>query len=527
MEEMFLSFRDIYFGQIEAKSEKIKTDEERKSFRESFLLPYNINIEDFVEGRMRYIYGLKGTGKTALLRYLSILINDDYSSPTSFILFKTDIKENTRQDFEKTASVFNTEMFNGLGPESQDFEIIWRWVFHRHIVETIERNKLPIFKDDKNWNDYKKHVMAIKLISDETGLPSLIPSLTEGYVDIEEDSELPLLKYKLISEQTVARTKFISAVAICDALFKLLKKMSEMRLYVLIDELELSKINLETYNRDIRLIRDLIVVMDEMNVICAEYDLNIYFIASVRSEVLNSIESAGKEINKSIEDFGQLISWDSYLNHDVKHPLIQIILKRIKTAYKRKNIPLKKTDKVIFDLYFPNKIQGMTPEKYILIHTWFRPRDIVRLLILSQKEHLNQNVLNQLVFDNIRKQYSLRSWSEVCEELITRYSPDELFAVETLLTGFSAFFYFAKLKTRVDLLIKEDNKLKCLIDRISLVEILNDLYTIGVLGNNYKESTHEGIKIRTKVRFAFRGDKRLLTDKRMMIHNALKGHLSN
>ena len=73
-----LILKNIYFGKTDAKNElNENTPEQRKNFKDTFLLPAQFNLSDFVEGKKYFIYGLKGTGKTAFLRYLSIYIEDD------------------------------------------------------------------------------------------------------------------------------------------------------------------------------------------------------------------------------------------------------------------------------------------------------------------------------------------------------------------------------------------------------------------------------------------------------------------
>lgn len=63
------------------------------------------------------------------------------------------------------------------------------------------------------------------------------------------------------------------------------------------------------YQRDIQLVRDLIIAVDRFNELCKGAKYDIHVITSVRSEVIHSVHSAGYEINKSIEDFGVSISW--------------------------------------------------------------------------------------------------------------------------------------------------------------------------------------------------------------------------
>ena len=71
-----LMLKDLYLGTIDAKNELInESEDEIKRFEDSFLLPENIILDDFLNLKRYFIVGLKGTGKTALLRYLALKAN--------------------------------------------------------------------------------------------------------------------------------------------------------------------------------------------------------------------------------------------------------------------------------------------------------------------------------------------------------------------------------------------------------------------------------------------------------------------
>ena len=82
-----LLLKDVFFGKTDAKNEFFEdTEEERDTFMQGFLLPEVINLDDFRFGRKYFITGLKGTGKTALMRYISLHLIRNYQSNTHFFL---------------------------------------------------------------------------------------------------------------------------------------------------------------------------------------------------------------------------------------------------------------------------------------------------------------------------------------------------------------------------------------------------------------------------------------------------------
>lgn len=87
--------------------------------------------------------------------------------------------------------------------------------------------------------------------------------------------------------------------------------------------------------------------------------------------------------------------------------------------------------------------------KYLLHHTWYRPRDIVRLLILAQKEFPKKESFDHQVFDTIKRQYSTDSWIEMTEELRATYKEDEIEVIRRILYGFKPYFHHSEVLTRI------------------------------------------------------------------------------
>ena len=99
-----LKLKDIQLGNIDAKNELLSnTDEEIARFLASFVIPPVLNIEKYYSRQKYFIVGSKGTGKTALLRYVSLKLEEDSESISSFVLFKSDVDEDLRKDFARAA----------------------------------------------------------------------------------------------------------------------------------------------------------------------------------------------------------------------------------------------------------------------------------------------------------------------------------------------------------------------------------------------------------------------------------------
>jgi ABC-type polar amino acid transport system ATPase subunit len=157
-----LQLKDIFVGKTDAKNEFIEnTKDEQNKFIDSYLIPENIILSDFEKGKKYYITGLKGTGKTALLRFLELKFKLKNAN-SSFILFKSEFSEEDKTNFSKAASTFLTEK-NETNEIEEDFLNIWEWFLHRHIVKYSKEYNISFFQNNKDWDKYSKCVLAPKL----------------------------------------------------------------------------------------------------------------------------------------------------------------------------------------------------------------------------------------------------------------------------------------------------------------------------------------------------------------------------
>ena len=100
-----LTLKDIPLGNIDAKNEVLSgAPEEIERFLAAYVTPPALVIDKFVNRQKYYVVGLKGTGKTALLRYISLQLERD-DAVSSFVLFKSDLDEDLKKDFSKAARV--------------------------------------------------------------------------------------------------------------------------------------------------------------------------------------------------------------------------------------------------------------------------------------------------------------------------------------------------------------------------------------------------------------------------------------
>ena len=284
--------------------------------------------------------------------------------------------------------------------------------------------------------------------------------------------------------------------------------------YILVDELEAYYGDSQIFKRDLFMIRDLIFTVKRFNTVFSRSEMKgIKVICSVRSEIINAISRfiVTKEVNKVVSGFSVPLNWNYANSSSYAHPIIQIILKRIflcdqQTEYKSLEI---------YRRWFPEQIHEMEPASYILNNSWYKPRDMIRLLMCAKNSmHNDKSVFSSAVFDSIVKTYSEESLQEIKEELRALYTSDEIDSIISCFTGFKTVFSISDLQGRI-----KQFYVGTILEQ-KFVQVLNDLYRLGFLGNF--------LPVSKTYHWQHRGDSALIMSDewRLCIHYALHSALA-
>jgi hypothetical protein len=511
---MALKIKDIYFGSTDAKNELLHNSEDEKTrFLSSFVQPPTLDVEKFFKRDKYFVVGLKGTGKTALLRYISLKLERAYGSTSHFVLFKSEIDESIKKDFSKASRVqFVEENVNSY--DSDDYESVWRWFIYRKIASIIVDDK-SIDQKNENLSPFLEIVgseLEHKLQRD--GIMRLVPSIRKGNIEISKAPKIELF-FDWDSKDT-ARVDFNSVVRRADEFFKNIPILNK-RIDIFFDELELNFSSSKQYQRDARLIRDLVISIEKVNATCKAKGYNICIFAALRSEVLNIVDAIGKEINKPIYDFGSSILWNRAGLDATQQPLLNIICQKINMSREIHGFEKIPNSKIWSD-YFPDRIHGRAPQIYILHNSWYRPRDIVRLLLSVQEQYPEETSFLLQGIEAVRKGYSTASWVELTEELKAKYRQDDINGIKYILYGYKSSSSLIEISRRAMEKSEEYKETRSLLEKYDIKDVLIDLYRIGVVGNHDREND--------RMRFSFRGDDEILFDRNIFVHIALRAHLS-
>lgn len=506
-----MPLKDINFGDIDAKNEILKqTRAKEKLFFESFFIRPSLPIDDFLSGQKSFILGLKGTGKTALLRYLKDL-SEQVDDLTHLILFKSQVTEEDRQALSDNSG-YEIVGYGDTQTFIQDFKESWKWIIYQRIAKVLKESEF----------DTPDIAKFLELTGIHEGraptLGSLLTKIKGGKLKLGIKGYGVAVELGIDSDRIDSEERTVSISELNRVCSSLLNDIDlSKKLYVFFDELELFHQTQEQFDRDRRIVRDLIYAISQINADSAENGRNIYLVATLRSEVLHSVLQLGHEISRDVDDYGLKLDWsDGKETKD--HQLLKMIAKKIALSSQTPE------DKV-WETFFPDNINNQPYYQFILNSSYYRPRDIVRLLRVAREFDQNAETFTTEHFDQTATKFSEQTWIEITEELLASYSHQDIEALQKLFLGFSTHFFKEDLEHRIETRHKRDHHIQELLKRKNLTQIFSDLYRIGIIGNDFVSHPNSS-KRRIMRRWIYRGNSTLNEYERMAFHKSLWKHLS-
>ncbi len=401
----------------------------------------------------------------------------------------------------------------------QNFRNIWKWFFHQKIVASVLEHKLVL---SGAWKRYVKCITSVEEPNVLSRIGNLFPRIRSGKLHFKT-KDIPFIDaefgIEVESEGKESGIEFVRLVALADKCFSELDSLSK-DIVLLVDELEVFYVTREQFERDCRLIRDLIIVADEFNRQAWKSNVPIRVICAVRSEVITAVNRFGGEIGKMVEDLGIQMSW-SYPGSFLGQPLLNIVTKKIVASEVLAFGESRTAD--VWEHYFAKKIHNLDVRRYLLEKSFWRPRDLVRLLNLARECDLSAPKFVQRQFDQQASEYAKRIWREMNEELLTIYSEKEIAALQFALNGFKRRFRYKEIKQQFENKGERNILVKQLVKKRGVDQILQDLFQCGIVGNEFE------LRIRGErkevTRWVFKGDDHILPERRMMIHRSLWRYL--
>lgn len=510
----YIAIKELVFGKTDAYNELLEYGPEH--FARSFL-PYDAyNIDSFINGSKYYIYGGKGTGKTALLKYLECTLSQNPENLVVSIRYKSSFDADDKKELIRASIPNNVseEIIENVEPtDAKDCVLAWQLYLISRVINGIENDgEYQLFLKNRQYEDLIKLIKSV--YADNTH--HVVPKISKGHATINLSTLKGLSADVELEIELQSKTKQVNYQKLAKKVIELYTTLSPIttphKIYILFDELELSVQSKKMNKRDIELVRDLILAVYKLNEVSKTKSFPIFFISSIRSEVINSIYSSGYEINKPIEDYGKEVSWYIRGGNYNDSPLIAMIIHKIKASEELAGIP---DSGDIWKRYFPATINEYESKEYILRYTWHRPRDIVRLLGIAQEYSGNSSQFTQEIFDKTMRVYSEKSWNEIAEDLSLIYDKMELKTIKKLFTNISVPFTFGELNKRLNSLSEKYDYIAAFKEKHKLIDVLDQLFDSGVIGNSGQ-----------RMLFKFLKDGDLDPTGNMIIHQPLRNYFA-
>ncbi|MCI8773296.1 MAG: hypothetical protein HFI50_05095 [Lachnospiraceae bacterium] len=475
---MELRVKEIYAGKLDARYEDLVLFENT-----NMILPPNLNMEDIIKGDKYYIIGNKGTGKTALLLYISnYLVKNDSDAICSTILFKSDYNKTERIRLESLERqlVDLLDVTSSHSVFMTDYTNLWKLTIYFKIVIDNKTNNYKIFENNTNWKAFENLILRLSNTAqigtaEKLAITNSIPKVIE--IDTQNGRIYTSEEQVLIPQQddAIELINFNKALEIADYLFDRLERMTATY-FICIDELETSYGN-ANFMRDLQMIHDWIEVVSIINEKIQKFKYKkTKIVLSVRSEMLYSIEKHlnADEINKKTMSYRILLDWKNKHGNNISNPLFLIWLKRIAKLMDDDTNP----DYLqIRQNWFPPAIGTEDTIDFILNRTWQKPRDIVRFILLSvNAAGIEDTKFSKDLLLNVLEEYSRDSRTEIVEEMSAFYKSEQINLFFSSLKNFKIKFSEEEYERH----IYEDYEGNEAFSNIDAV--LADLYRFGVLG---------------------------------------------
>ncbi|MCA3167609.1 MAG: hypothetical protein ING22_03520 [Burkholderiales bacterium] len=484
-----LSIKNIYVGSLDTTMEiDVGGPPSLSQFVGSYYIKNQKDLDNFISGRKFYVYGQKGAGKTAFLRYAGEMVRRNKDLAGTYILYRfakdfpdqahRDITEYVYRKRKKEHDSDNTyiNIFRDL-----DYEDFWTYIILDRVNDFLSSASEAYVLKDKFFERFQKKLKDIDKGTIMDRIARLVPRAKQGTFTIAKEPSLSTnFEWGEGSDHFNKFSEYVSSLK--EAFTDL--NWSTGYVNFMFDEIDPRVGSGKSFQLDCILIRDLIVTIYNLNNLASRGERRIVFSAAIRSEVLQSVERLGKEIHKILGQLGIHMTWGEYGRLDINHPLIKMICRKIHFSEMANGISFddgEDPSNWIWKKYFrKNKNDELSP-KYLLEKTWLKPRDIVRILQTCQEIDGNSRMFSESLIARSGMRYANDSWKDIVSQLTSFISPDSIDALDTIFSGYREKFTLTDVENQITLMAGLSGYTKQLREEIGSGDLLKQLYIHGVI----------------------------------------------
>ncbi|WP_420853572.1 P-loop ATPase, Sll1717 family [Roseicyclus persicicus] len=481
-----MKIRDFDFGAEDARNLSLLSEEEKQLFLESFVIPEAFDIERFFDGRKYFVYGGKGSGKTALLQYIRILCERDLEAFTHFYYFQSTFSDKQLARFRKTlAGRPNEEIVNdSVFSADEDARVFWRLFLLTQISRLLRRRNMT----GRHAETFFKSIEAARLISQSEQNRKRYPSLETFQLELSKNPSLTLQGSFAEAGPSDLETYIEIAEDALEEVY-----LANSPIFVFIDEMEIYKRGDDGDRIQVAAISSLIRAIRDFSERFEAGDIRI--VAAIRREIVDEVAEVKYEVHRIVRDRGVELDWPKSVKSGT-HPLERTILNRMAvqdpTIDTSAGITTNEIN-IVKARYFQ---QGYPTN--LIDKTWYRPRDMALLFELAQNFDGSMNFFRRKTLtENVLPDLGTRLWQDAKSGLGVKFDPIALSGIDKLLRGGRRNYTRPQWLQRIALLRDQDDYVATLEDS-GWDNVLQSLYRVGVI---FYSATETGYK-----NFYFRGD---------------------
>lgn len=467
----------VFLGAPEAEAEALPNSRLplSKVYKDYSRLVENLAHEKFI------VVGRKGSGKSAFAEHICSLADNEANLFSKFI----------RQGEANLEQIVQLGVNQGHEIEKEN---LYKWLILTNILKLFTENQAV--QSNKEY-DLLKHFLQ----------------KNSGYIDIRESEVKELVKKQGfdISINYLKRfftSKMNKSLEIRQEnapFYKLIPHLKEVILKVLnshaeresnnsyvlfFDDLDIGfdAKNEESVNSLISLLR---VSKEINNEFFAKNQLESKVVLLLRDDISKKLSSLTSDTAKIFSSYSVVINWyqDEYHGNDDELCLNirKFINDRIKYSFKEESINFSEIDpwkSLVEDPFLNSDDSNKTSFKYILDHTFFRPRDIL-LFFRPTSQHNYTFPLSKTDVNHLIGRYCEEAINEIKNELSCFYSPEQITMI------FNAFGEISARLRPYNTRSISYSEAKKIVDEncigVSSSELLEDMFyrsLIGGMGNN-------------------------------------------
>lgn len=391
----------IDFGQDDANIEYIHALREGKkpAYLTSFVNINDINFEKVRKGTSWLIHGLKGTGKTALLRNIAESSEGDFE----YIVFRDEIDSEEDMVRDAFPIVINEKEIHSK----------------RHYLHIMKRViiSLMISKFSNNVNFSEEFQKAIQTIiplknlfsgiggkSSSTIMSEVFQSVNDIFSSMKIDASMIAPDGVSVDAAKLLKQQNNSLI---DAFIRAYKQ-EPRKIRFFIDELHFAYKDEDAYRGDAVLVRDIIKAAENLNNRFVKEGLDAIVYVGIRSEFLEHPLIAAAEVSNVVNASGQKMMWATY-PFDDNHPCFQVISARIETS----------TGTSISGRDVRKRYLANVSADQFLRGVYGKPRDTIRFFKIAAQMYPNSITLTEKEYNAVFREYANTSWSDIQASLST------------------------------------------------------------------------------------------------------------